>query len=229
MTPANLAQSLAQARRTGTRIEPPPPLTLREGYAVAASAAYGPALGWKIGATSARAQAMLGIEGPIFGRILAVHPSPATLTLPGDHPAEAEPEILLRLGPGGTIAAAHLGLEIVRPSHPDAPALGPGFIVADNAAGLAVVVGPAIDPALLATPAAISVTLTLDGQPAGEGDATALIGGVHAQLAALARHAPLTEGDWIATGALARAVPLARGVTITAHFPGHGEATARWP
>lgn len=228
----DLAARIAAARRTGAELAAPARLDLGEGYRVQAevAAALGPAAGWKIGATSAGAQAFLGVDGPIFGRVIAagLHEAGEKARLPGARSAEAEPEVLLRIGPGGVIGAVHLGLEINRPSRADAFDLGAGFIVADNAAHAGLVIGPALSRAVLDDPAALRVALIRNGAPASEGDAAAVMGSpVHA-LAALAAARPLAPGDWIATGAMARACPFAPGDTVEADFGAYGRVVLRW-
>jgi len=72
MTRIEVATALAEARRNGKRGAPalPSALDLREAYCVQdeAASAYGsPRIGYKIGATSAEAQRIIGCDGPFFG------------------------------------------------------------------------------------------------------------------------------------------------------------------
>jgi len=200
-------------------------MSLAQGYSVAADvwAGLGTLAGWKIGATSAGGQAMLGIDAPIVGRMPAsgLH-QPGTIALTGDRDAEAEPEILLHMGAGGAIASVHLGLEIVRPSRNDAFQLGAGYIVADNAAHVALVIGPQFDVALLDRPEALAVSVRRNGEDCGGGTAAMVLGDPRHALAWLASVHPLKPGDWVASGAMARACRFARGDTVVADFGSAG-------
>lgn len=238
---SDLARRFAEARICGGTITDAGPLTLEQGYAVADAAAHllGTPSGWKIGATNAGGQAFLGIREPICGRVFdRLVSSGETITLPGTLPglraAEAEPEILFRLAsgsePGGdppTIAAAHLGIEINRPSHDDAFGQGVGFIVADNAAHVALIIGPAIDPGELAMPQAVTVSLIRNGREAERGDASAVLGNPLAALEWLATRRSLQPGDWIATGAMARSCLFASGDCVEADFGRLGKVSVR--
>lgn len=233
-----LARLIVEARRSGAALaDAPPALTLERGYAVQAlvAATLGEIAGWKVGATNAGGQRFLRVAEPICGRVLAagVIASGATAALPGDRDAEAEPEILFRLArapdgdPVAAIGAVHLGLEVNRPSRDDALALGAGFIVADNAAHAALVVGPGIPLAALDRPEAVRVRLLLNGEPQHDGDASAVLGHPLKSLRWLAANRPLRAGDWIATGAITRACRLAIGDEVSADFGALGRVSVR--
>ena len=226
----NLVDRMIAARRRGEALaEAPPPLTLDEGYAVqhALAVRMGAQRGWKVGATGAGARAALGVVEPIYGRVFAA-PLAGSIVC-GPRPLEIEPEIILELGPDLAPARAWVGLEIVRPSRDDAFRLGAGFIVADNAAHVGLVLGTELAINALDTP---RVTLHRNGVGAGEGTATAVEGGPGASLAWLARaladiDRPLAPGDLIATGAMARAVKAGAGDVVVADFGEHGRAEVR--
>jgi 2-keto-4-pentenoate hydratase len=161
----------------------------------------------------------LGVDEPIMGRLYAerIWHDGDTADLAGDRPAEAEPEIAFLLGRSlkageavsGAIAEARAAAEIVRPSHPEPFRLGPGFIVADNAAGLGALIGPPIPLAHLATPHAIRVSLADAGGGRCEGSADAVLGDPLAALAWLARRlGEIPAGAWVLSGAMARAIVL---------------------
>lgn len=226
------AARLSAARRRGGVIDDVPALDLAAGYAVAACLDLGPVLGWKIGATSAAAQAFLGVTEPIHGRLTAGWGDGAAIALPGARVVEAEPEIVVRLGPDLEPDAAWAGAELVRPSFADPFAHGVGAIVADNAASLGVLLGPMLPLAALDAPDALRVRLLVDGEPRGEGMAGTGFGDPRRALAwlrgALADdRRGLRPGDLVATGALCRAVPVPRGATFGIDAPGHGTAAAR--
>jgi 2-keto-4-pentenoate hydratase len=239
-----LAVPLLHARRTGTILEQaPPPLTLSQGYEIAEELAsgLGEQVGWKVGATSPGAQQALGVAEPIYGRVFAtgLWQDGAQVELVGDRAAEAEPEIFLRVGrdPGATlqvgdIAEVRLGLEINRPSHPEAIRLGATFIVADNAAHVGLVIGPEISFDLLADPAAVTVRLLRNGELASQGTAEAVLGnpiGSAEWLVALRAGTtrPLRAGDWIATGAMCRSCGFERGDEVVADFGDLGQVQVR--
>jgi 2-keto-4-pentenoate hydratase len=229
----DLADAIVAARMSGGSLDDGAPLTLEQGYAVAERVAprLGAIAGWKVGATNPGAQAFLRIGEPLRGRIYreALHRSPAAFAPPGARPCEAEPEIVLEAGKAGEPVRAWLGIEIVRPSRDDAQALGAGFIVADNAAHVALVIGPEIPIEALARPAGIRVELFRNGEAAGEGGADAVLGDPRRSLEWLAGKGLLRVGDLVATGAMCRAVPFAAGDLVEARFPDFGTVAARWP
>ena len=224
----DLAELIFAARRTGCALAEPPqsPLTLAQGYARqrAFTARMGPQRGWKVGATSPGARAAPGVDAPIYGRVFAV---PITGNIAaGPRPLEVEPEIVLEIGADLAPVRAWVGLEIVRPSRDDALELGAGFIVADNAAHVALVLGDELRLDMIDAP---RVTLWLNGAAAGEGAAIAMDGGPRASLAWLAAAVagtdrPLRAGDLVAIGAMARAVKAGAGDRVVADFGEWGRA-----
>lgn len=230
---------LAAARlRGGTLRDPPGPIALADGYRLADAAApgLGTPAGWKIGATSSGAMAFLKIDEPIRGRLFAerIWRDGAQVDLSGDRAAEAEPEIALWLArdcpaggdPLAAVGAACFAAEIVRPSHSKPFELGAGFIVADNAAGLGALLGPPLDPAALAHPAALTLTLSTGDGEKTTGTADAVLGGPLGSLQWLAGGIGIVPaGSWILTGAMARAIPVAEGQTLLLDAGPHGRAS----
>ncbi|MEQ5787188.1 hypothetical protein J3454_04710 [Erythrobacter sp. NFXS35] len=203
--------------------DPPGPVSLGEGYrlALVGEALLGTPAGWKIGATNERGMAFLGVSEPIIGRLYAerIWHDGAIADLSGERPAEAEPEIAFRLGeslaagddPRGAIAEVRAAAEIVRPSHSDPFRLGVGFIVADNAAGLGALIGPAIPVERLFEPEKLVVSLTVNGGKTCEGRADAVLGNPLEALAWLARRVGVIPGgSWVLSGGMAPAIPLER-------------------
>jgi 2-keto-4-pentenoate hydratase len=219
------AAGLAPARLAGGTIAAPPePIGLAQGYALAdaAAAALGTPAGWKVGATSDAAMAFLAVGQPIRGRLFAerLWRDGDRAPLSGDRVAEAEPEIAFRLrcelrpgdDPAAAVAEVRAAAEIVRPSHGDPFALGVGFIVADNAAGLGALLGPLLPLDALADPAGLRLALAVEGGSGTEGAADAVLGDPLRALAWLAGHlGVVAAGSWVLSGAMARAVPLLRG------------------
>jgi 2-keto-4-pentenoate hydratase len=219
------AAALVPARLAGRSVvDPPAAISLAEGYRLAqvGESRLGTPAGWKIGATSARAMAFLGVEEPIIGRLFAEriwHDGDAA-DLSGDRPAEAEPEIAFRfarpLAAGGdplaSIGAVHAAAEIVRPSHPDPFRLGAGFIVADNAAGLGALIGPEIPVEVLGAPEKVAVVLSVPGGAVSEGRADAVLGNPLNALAWLAQTlGEVPAGAWVLSGGMAPAISLEPG------------------
>lgn len=228
-----LADRIAAARLSGAELEGPlDPLELTEGYAVQAQVAarLGPQIGWKAGATNAAGQHFLGVDGPIFGRVLAggLRRAGDRAGLPGVRPGEAEPEIALKLDDSGNPIAAFLAIEVNRPSRRDALSLGAGFIVADNAAHCALVIGSEIPLEALDEPEAIIVSLKHGWTTVETGTAAAVLGNPLRVLEALAAARPLAAGDWVATGAITRSCPFGPGEEIVADFGDWGSVAVRW-
>ena len=239
------AAALAPARLAGSSLaDPPRPIGLEEGYRLALAQQHllGTPAGWKIGATSARAMGFLGVGEPIMGRLHAerIWHDGALADLAGERSAEAEPEVAFLLArplaagddPLASIGAVHAAAEIVRPSHSDPFRLGVGFIVADNAAGLGALIGPAIPLERLADPASITVTLAVEGGVATEGRADAVLGNPLAALDWLAaRLGTVPAGSWVLSGAMGPAVPLvseAGGGVLRLDAAPFGTATLRF-
>ena len=214
-------EAIIEARGHGRLVFEVPPLTLASGYAVAALVwrKLGTPVGWKIGATNAGGQQFLGIDTPICGRIFEAGLFQAgDVAVVGDRVAEVEPEILLRIGKDGAVVAAYLGLEVVRSSHDKAFEKGVGFIIADNSAHVAIVIGPEIPLSALDHPSDIGVKLVHNGAEAGAGDASMVLGNPLNALNWLRETQSVLPGDWIATGAMTRACPFATGDTVVADF-----------
>ncbi|MEE4155268.1 MAG: hypothetical protein V2I27_14010 [Erythrobacter sp.] len=215
-------QALGPQRLVGGSVdEPPEPITLEMGYLLAEKgrAVLGTPAGWKIGATSERAMAFLAVREPIIGRVYAerLWRDGDRADLSGDRVAEAEPEIAFRLerplASGapvlGAIGEVRAAAEIVRPSHANAFALGAGFIVADNAAGVGALIGPSLPIELLQTPETLCVSLKNERGDTCEGSADEVLGNPLEALAWLAQHlGEIPAGSWVLSGAMARAIPL---------------------
>ena len=252
MTDALLSQ-LTAARTGGARVAAPEglPDTMEAAYAVASrlgdAIGRGAPVGWKVGATSAGAQAALGVPGPIRGRVFADGVAKAPATLAADEGLEAEPEIIVRLADTleegvvprdadeatGFVGQVFVGLEVNRPSYTDPFAVGARGIVADNAAHHGLVVGPRLGWGTPGNLADVTVALSLNGEPVSEGRGGDVLGNPLESIVwlanALADHpdGPLRPGDWIATGAMARSAKLSAGDTLTAAFAPGGDVVLR--
>ncbi len=223
----SLAESLAAARLSGTLASSPGSLTLAEGYTVAA--ALYPLLctpaGWKVGATSAGAQAFLKVDAPIRGRLHAERIwGPGEVATPGDRPLEVEPEIVLRVGRDGAPDAAWFGIELNRPSFAEPFAQGTGAIVADNAASVGLLLGPALPVDALDAPGALLAAIFADGVEVARGSGDAVLGDPRRSFEWLRGEVELVPGELVATGAMGRSALAVRGTVLRLACGRWGEA-----
>lgn len=218
-----LAARLTAARRAGATIdEAPAGLSMSDGYTVGARLSLGTPVGWKVGATSAGGQAALGIDEPLFGRVFAhgvFRDDMTALAFPGARPVAAEPEIIFEIGADGAINAAWFGVEVVRPSRDDAQALGGGFVVADNGAHVALLLGPPLPLGELDVPETLTARLLINGVEVTAGGAAAVLGDPRAMVGWLAGKLAgdsrgLQPGDLVSSGAMARAVEWPAGAGL---------------
>ncbi len=223
-----LAERLAAARLSGTRISDMPPLDLATGWRIQAELArllepsLGLQCGWKLGATNAGAMAFLGVDQPIVGRLFAdrVWHDSISPEIAASAGLEAEPEVILRLGADLRPTSAWLGIELNRPSFDDPFALGAGAIVADNAASYGLLCQHELATGALDRPEAIEAILLVDGQEQCRGSASAVLDGPLSALEALRTLLAddprgLQPGDFVATGAMCRSEVLAPGAVPT--------------
>lgn len=226
-TETAIAARLAAARRDGRQIEPPsagwPPADAEAAERIrdAATAAMGePVAGWKIGATSPEAQAIIGCDGPFFGPMFAFQmaESGATLAAPPGL-LGVECEFAFRIGadqPAGRdgwdrrsvaelVEGCHPALEIIARR-----TLGSGFpgftpAVADFALNAGFVHGPAIADWRAADLAGTEVRGFVDGRRTNTGHGRNVLGHPLEALAWLAnaladRGGGLAAGQWVSTG-----------------------------
>jgi 2-keto-4-pentenoate hydratase len=179
------------------------------------------AVGYKIGLTSKRMQAMCGIDSPIAGVVLAdrVHASGARLDASAYGRAGLEFEIAVRLGrdlaPGGrtldladvaaAVDAVAPAIEIVDDRHADYGKLDVLSLIADNAWNAGIVLGAFVSvwPDL----AGVEGVVSLDGKAVDRGFGRDVLGHPFAPVAWLAAHLAaqgtlLRAGDIVMTGSL---------------------------
>ncbi len=235
--------ALLTARRTGTPLPALPPAAepadLAGAYAIQdalVDALGGRTVGWKIGASNAGAQQMLGVDGPIYGRVLEGTLFANGSTVPASlftNPPLAECEIGFELGTDLPADAAPFDratvLAAVRAVVPTielvshryvgtAGEVGGVRLVADNALAAALVVGPRNDPSVAPTLPAAPVAMLLDGAEVARGDGSAVLGDPVEALVWLAnelatRGLGLRAGDVVTTGSCTGLTPLPLGTT----------------
>jgi 2-keto-4-pentenoate hydratase len=190
--------------------------------------------GWKVGATSAPAQAALDLDRPFFGRIARQ----SITTSPGRVDAETRPvvldaEIAIVLCPaaagsieelafGFGLREVRLAIEINRSSSVNAIALGAGFVIADNGANDGAILGPVVDldSARLDS---IGVDIRVDGRSIARGIGADVLGHPLNSVRwfleeAAKRNLPLEEGQVILTGAMTPPFDSPPGSLVVADF-----------
>lgn len=164
---AEAGELLASARRTKKRIaglpEPVRPHDFDDAYAIQADMARRlelPIGGWKVGCTSAEAQALLRVDRPFAGPLFApvMHQGPARLPAADFHRRGLEPEFAFAvardLPPRGreygrdevmaAIASLHPAIEIVDSRFNAGFAMAAPDLIADDAVNGAFVYGPGL-------------------------------------------------------------------------------------
>lgn len=236
--------ALAEARRQARLIAPPagwPPADLDAAARIrdAATAAMGEAVaGWKIGATSAEAQQIMGCDGPFYGPLFAprIHETGATIPfvdgtlgveceyafhMSQDQPAgKADYDAVSIVG---LVASCHPALEIV-----GRRVAGDGFpgvseAVADFALNVAFVHGPEIAGYRDADLAGAEVKGFVGTEQTNSGHGGNVLGHPLNALAWLAnalaaRGSGLKAGDWVSTGTCLGVVPAAAGSRVSGDY-----------
>ena len=203
----------------------------------------GQPIGYKVAATSERAQAALGVPGPFYGRLLqdsSVLDSPrATWPAKSFLVGLIEPEFAVRLGddlPEGlkpydretvaqAVATLHPAIEIVDSAFGrDAwMSAGATSLIADNAVHGAFLLGPGTSDFQGMDLVEHEVSLSVDGQLIGTGFGANAMGHPFDVLAWLANTLVsqgdfLRAGELVTTGVVTPFVYLERGQTATADF-----------
>ena len=218
------------------------PATLEEGYRIQdafVAQAGGRLAGFKIGATSPRAQNFLEVDEPFAGCVL----EGALLDSPAEIPAGdfifrlVETEFAVRLGADlpaarapynrdavrAAVASVHPAFEIVTCALGDWARQGAPSLVADNGVHGALVLGPACTEWRAFDLPGHAVTLTVNGEPAGTGTGANTLGDPMLALAWLAnqragRGLGLEAGQVITTGVVTEFLELDAGDTALGDF-----------
>lgn len=248
------AHVLALARKAGTKLAGYPcrkPESMEAAWSlqheVTLALAWKPC-GWKVGATSPTAQAILHLEQPYAAPLYAER----LFSSGADVPADAstlrivEPEIAFRMRaslpargePFSTeevlraVGSVHPALELVSSRLPhglDEPA---EWIIADGGINDGLVLGPAAPPPPAASYATIHVRARRNGEWTTAGVGANVMGGPEKVLTWLANHLrergiALEEGQIVSTGLLTGLIQCPHGDEIEACFEGIGGVRAR--
>lgn len=225
--PLETARRLLDARRDNRPVEPE--VIAKSGLAYRIQQAYaterrerggGGVVGFKIGASSKRAQDYLGVPGPFSGRLFAdsTYDSPAELTSDGFTFRLIEPEFAFTLGAdfpvqgelyteeqvAEGVASLHPAIEIVTSAYGAAWTKAGGLaLIADNAVHGAQVMGPPIAEWRGYDLLAQRVQLEVNGEEVGEGFGRNVLGG------------PLTALTWMINHQVAQGRGMAAGEIVT--------------
>lgn len=202
--------------------------------------------GYKIGATSPEAQAILHTDHPFTAPLFEPYcqKSGATVIEPGYGLLGLEPEFALRLGKdlppqdGGyaiddvrdAIAAVHPAFEVIGLRLPNELFPNALVVTADFGANVGFVSGDGIDDWQAHDLSAIPVTASVNGENVASGSGKAVMGHPLNALVWLANHLGtkgqgLSAGDWISTGTCAGVVPIVSGQSALADFGPFGSVS----
>ncbi len=250
----NAAEALRDARRTGGVVAAKAldgVRDLEQAYAVQrAQLADGVerVVGWKIGATSAAAQAVLGLNGAVFGPVIEerVFQSGADVPLHPDQGNYLESEFTLRLKEGfppregpytrpevaERVEAIFASFELVGCRLAKGIAGAGHLVPADFGVHGACVLGGAIPRDHWDRLGPLAVTQTIDGQATmGRGDSIGwdhvfdAVAWLAGQAGRMAR--PLQAGDLVMTGTCTGVLPVLPGQRLQADFGGLAKVSAQ--
>jgi len=193
-----------------------------------------PLAGWKVGATNAKSQSLLSLGGPFYGPIPqgAVRPSGSRTSQPRGT-LGAEIEIALRLAADlprrdapyrpdelrAAIASAHPAIEIIGLRQVWEGMPHGLWAIADLGAHVLFVAGQPDDRLIDHEAERIEARCVVNGQPAGAGNAAAVLGSPLSALAWLADHGPgLCAGQWISTGTITGLAALPAEASVVGDF-----------
>lgn len=199
--------------------------------------------GWKVALTTPVMQQMVGVDHPCEGGIHAsrVHASPATLPAADYVNIGIEPEIAVRLGAdltgGGhtrasvasAVGALMPAMEIVDDRGLDYDLLDAPLLVADNSFNFGIILGPELTDWRGLDLTATTARLSINGEAAGDGVSSAVMGHPFEALAWLAnnlaeRGRQLHAGEIVMTGSIVATKWPSAGDVIVNQIDGLGEA-----
>ncbi len=247
--PEAVAAAFIAARRNATALADYPgdiPPTLDAAYRIQ-DAAIGLVDdrigGWKVGRIQPPLDSHFGttrIAGPIFAR--NVHPVSPVRDMPvfaGGFGA-IEAEFLFQLGTIDAertawsvddaldcVTAVHIGFEIASSPFAGINILGPTVTASDFGNNNGLLVGPALPDWRRRNVDGITVTMLIDGEAVGSGQAASFPGGCGQSVAFLlenlaARGHAILPGTWVSSGAVSGVHEIAPGSRAAAHFGDFG-------
>lgn len=251
MTNEECADAILKALADGADLDSFPggetPAGVPEAYALQALLAKrsGAVFGaYKIAASAAAVQKMLGIDAPILGNIQGSHikEAPATFTLK-DMPAYAvECEYIFRLADdlarrdrpwtydevATAIGSVHIGFEVPATPFVGAARSSVAATIVAGALGGAIVVGPEIQDWQQRDLAGMPVKLLIDGAEKAEGSGAQLMDHPLNPLVWLANQKdvasyPLRSGQYVATGSMTGVTPFVPGQAAEGDFGEFGK------
>ncbi|MEL6871797.1 MAG: fumarylacetoacetate hydrolase family protein [Pseudomonadota bacterium] len=208
-----------------------------------------PIAGWKIGATSAAIQELLGVSEPIAGPLYAstMFPSPAELKAADFRHYAIECEFAFRIGTSlavgdglydqeavsAAVDAVVPAIELISPVF-ESPLKGyfPSRI-ADGAMSAGIALGAATEVSGAPDLTASDVTLTVDGDETAKGNGALVLEDPRRALHWLANHLKLrghtlTAGQMVSTGTMTGLTTLNRGQTAEGDFGEFGSVRVRF-
>jgi 2-keto-4-pentenoate hydratase len=247
------ALTLWQAWSSGRALEllPPDlrPGDVAEGYAVqrALDELAGPAIGWKIAATSKAGQEHIGASGPLVGRLYQMEhrPSDSALSVRAMRMRSAEPEFAFVLARDlgrdeldvedvlAAVGSMMLAVEVPDSRFVDFTQAGLPSLVADAMCGGHFITGPSIEGWRSLDLREQTAELVCNGDQRSAGRGANVMGDPRRALAwmaneVLGRGWPLRAGDIVITGASAPPIPVQAGDHLEAVFAGLGTVTVRF-
>lgn len=246
----DIASDIWQARRSGSLLSRDLVADVDgrgNAYALQNAAATASGLtraGWKIAATSAMAQELLGLDGPAIGPVFAEHLYKSGDTLPVlvAHGAAIECEVAFVLGEDianapdtgmdGLLAKterALIAVELVgcrfEGGFKDA---GAAVCISDFAFNAALVCGADIDGWRNMDLGAVAASITVNGEAGNTGTGAAVLGNPLTALQWAANEAqwigtPLRAGDIVSTGTMTGVTPVKPGDAVTCDFGALGQ------
>lgn len=243
---AAIAERFLDARRSATGLDEYPgqfPASLDQAYEIQdrAIAAWGqPVIGWKVGRVLPPHSNRFGTDrlaGPIFTERHPENGALASMPVFADGFAAGEAEFLLRIGkvpPAGKaaftfeeaadlIGAVHVGIEIASSPLASINQLGPVAVVSDFGNNNGLLIGDEILNWRESGFEDWTVSLAIDGEEVGRGNAASFpdgaIGSARFLFELMARRGiALREGQWISSGAVGGVHTARVGQVIEARF-----------
>ncbi|WP_394824672.1 2-keto-4-pentenoate hydratase [Pendulispora albinea] len=227
------------------------PRDLEEGYAVqdALGALAGPAIGWKIAATSKAGQHHIGVDAPLAGPLYRCFAYASGAILPAGHlhMRVSEAEFAFRMARDlpsrgrpyepdevlDAVAALHLAIEVPDSRYRDFVTIGAPQLVADASCASYFVLGPEYTDFRKIDWLAHPVTMHKNGAVAALGKGSNVLGDPRVALTWIAndlalRRNGLREGEIITTGTCIVPLEIGPGDAVVADFGILGAVSVRF-